>query len=272
VIRTQARRWVPPWLSERITQGSTVGWRVIWAAAVIADAAAQQAFEALGARLPGIGTPTALPRIGTDRALFRGLDDTDADFALKLRAWLDRWADGGTMRGIAREMQQYVRRLPGGDRYTVRVVDRAGVWHVRAGDGSTTTIQPADAAWSWDWDSEIAERAGFWSDLWVIITPAPYALIPYWGTSTTSWGHAIPQSEVAPLREILSSWKAAHSNVRAVIWAPEDDPEGLTTSVMDPTDPTSFRPDGTWGNWSRVEAGVRVRARPDWMRFWEPAA
>lgn len=270
MIRDLLRKWVPPWLSDRPSKGLTVGFRVLYAGALIADAVIEQADQALSAKLPGIGTPTALDTIGQDRGIFRGRADDDLSYARKLREWIDRWSSAGQAYALAREVQDYLGPIPdgGGELYTVRVFNRSGAVVSRDAAGEVTTLKPGEAAWTWNWDGlSHPERAGWWSDLWVVVTPMPWATIPEWAESTTAWGQDAPQPQVAVLREIAASWKAGHSYVRAVIFAPSEH-EGVP--VLDPaTIATSGQPNGWWGAWSRDVAGVRVPARPDWMRFWE---
>lgn len=270
MIRGLVRKWVPPWLSDRVSQGLTVGFRVIWAGALVADAVIEQADQALNAKLPGVGTPTALDATGQDRGIFRGRVDTDEQYALKLRQWIDRWASAGLAYGLARELQDYLGPIPGGggDLYTVRVFNRAGYVVSRDADGVPSTLKPGQAAWAWDWDSlSHPARLNWWSDEWIVVTPVPWETVDSWGSSTTSWGLQAPQSQIAVLREIGAVWKAGHSYVRAVIFAPSTH---SGQPVLDPTTGSaSGKPDGWWGAWGRTVSGVRVPSRPSWMRFLE---
>lgn len=269
MIRDLLRRWVPPWLSDRASQGLTVGWRVLWSGAALADALVEHADQAHDAKLPGIGSPTALGLIGEDRAIFRGRTDTDEAYALKLRQWIERWSAAGQAYGLARELQDYLGPVSGStELYTVRVWNRAGTVVTRDAAGNTSRIEPGASSWTWDWDSQShPERSGWWSDLWVVVTPIPWDLVTHWQSSTTAWGLRAPQSEVSAVREIGATWKGAHSFLRAVLFAPTEH-DGVP--VLDPMNPAAAgRPNGWWGAWSRNVGGVRVPARPAWIRFLE---
>ena len=121
--------------------------------------------EGLQAAYPGLGTPTALQYIGRGRGILRGRLDTDDTYAGKLRAWLDRWETAGSMQGLARELYEYL-GLP------LRIVNRAGHWLSIDSLGIITTTQAM-----WDWDSvSHPERAGFWSEMWIIVYTTVYIL------------------------------------------------------------------------------------------------
>ena len=266
-LRTSLRAYVPGWLSDRRSAGKSAGWRVLWGAAVVLDALAQATREGVFAAWPGYGTPSALSETGKSRQIVRGRAETNDSYAARLRDWRELHKARGLMFGLTREVQHYLGKTNAGQFFEVRCVNRAGVWGMRDAAGEYTFLDPGATAWPWDWDSvSHPERndpqAPFWSDIWVIVQPEVYAPIGAWTLSTTSWGHAAPQTEVAALRGLLEDWKAGHSFVRAVIWNPNP-------VDLDPTLFGSVRPDGTWGSWGHDVAGVRRPSRPNTMRFWE---
>lgn len=270
-FRDALRDRVPVWLSDRRantpsapggppSKDETVGFRFLWAVTAPLDAGAQQLLEALRARFPGVGTATALPYIGRDRGILRGVDDTDADYAARLLGWVERWKIAGSAEALARAMHEYIPGHP-----MVRAISRAGRWVTVNADGSLVRH-----AATWDWDSvSHPERAGYWSELWVIIYPTPYAASGTLGDGRAlsdadrGIGHMVARVDVDVVHRLLATWKSAHSLVRCVIWTTD-------ASLFDPATPAS-RPDGTWGDWGKTVSGSRVSARNiTTCRYWEP--
>ncbi len=259
-IRDQLRGWVPWWLADRkYSSGKTVGFRFLWAMIAALDAYAEWILQSLFAPWPGYGTPTALPLIGRSRGILRGQADTDASFATKLRLWLTKWAAAGTQEQLAIEIHEYLGNSP-----MVRIVNRAGHWVTVAADGTVTTAE-ADL----DWDSvSHPERAGFWSEMWIIVYPTQWAVAPDWGVGT--WGstgfglgHEANRVEYDAIRGLVAQWKSAHSKVRAIIWTSD-------ASLFDPAVPASL-PNGSWGDWGTTGDGARVASSRNvtTCRYWE---
>jgi hypothetical protein len=257
-FRDVFRRFTPWFLSDRsLSTGESVGYRYLWALLAPLDAYAEVLVQGLIAPWPGLGTPTALALIGRSRGIIRGRLDTDEDYALKLRDWLNRAREWGGMRGLAIELAQYlgISRL--------RVINRAGRW-VTYYNGS---IIVEDAAWDWDSVSH-PERAGDWSDEWIIVyspfAERPGALGDLVGEDGYALGHLIKREEVDATLGIIAQTKGAHSRVRAVIWT--TNPDNFQPGV-----PASC-PDGTWGAWGTTGSGSRVKSGRFYTncRFWEP--
>lgn len=260
-IRDQLREWVPWWLADRhYSSGKTVGFRFVWAMVAVLDCYMEYVLQGLLAAWPGVGTPTALPMIGRSRGIVRGQADTDDQFAAKLAIWLDKWAGAGTQRQTAIEIHEYLGNAP-----RVRIVNRAGHMVTVAADGTVTTD---DIAWDWDSVSH-PERAGYWSELWIIVYPTQWALESDWGVGTWGedgggFGHAASRVEVDAIKQIVAQWKSAHSKVRAIIWTSD-------TALFDPSDPGTL-PDGEWGGWGTTGGGSRVASHRNTTtcRYWEP--
>jgi hypothetical protein len=249
----------PWWLSDRPEQGKTVGYRYLWSMIAPLDALMEGLLQGIQAAYPGLGTPTALPFIGRARGILRGQADTDDDYAAKLRAWLDRWESAGSARGLAREIHEYLANHP-----RIRIVNRAGHWLTLEQDG---TITETDAAWNWDGTSN-PERAGYWSELWVIVYPTQWAKAAKWGTGEKwggglGFGHDVTRKGVDALTGLFAEWKSAHSKIRAVIWTSD-------ATLFDPSNPTSL-PNGTWGQWGGKGNGPRTGSGRNisTCRYWE---
>lgn len=260
-------KFTPPWLADRgkdVTQ-QTVGYRYLWSMIAPLDAAMDVLVQGLQAAWPGKGTSTALPYIGRSRGIVRGPTETDASFAFRLIQWLDTWRGAGSALTIARTLHDYLTGNP-----KVRVITRSGVWVTVNADGSVTYN---NAAWNWDGTSH-PTRSGYWSEIWIVIYPSPYAtagqFLDVAGTPAPLWGdqlgigHDVPRSDYDAVKGLIAQWKAAHTKVRAVIWTSD-------ATLFDPTNPATC-PNGNWGAWGNTGAGSRVASSRNTTtcRYWEP--
>jgi hypothetical protein len=205
------------------------------------------------------GTPApddALIEMGRDRREIRGMFETSAEYAARMKGWLDDRRKAGTARMLLRKLAAYT-----GPGVAWRVVDVRGNWYSRTGDGIESQSLQAN---NWHWDND-SER---WSRFWVICYPNglwseyPHKLgdtaAPKWGefTNADTIGTTMTQEHVATLKHIVREWK----------------PYGTRGSIIVAFDPNSFNPsspepDGTWAHHSKVVGGVRVRARLRTARY-----
>jgi len=186
-FRETLRRYVPPWLSDRPTSGRTAGFRYLYGLVAILDAGMQFLVEGMQARLPGVGTPTALPYIGRDRRIIRGPHETDADYAARLLEWLDLWRAAGNAYALAKALQAFL--APGHPR--IRIVTRSGFWWTLDPSGELSWHLASPNNWNWDSHTH-PEHAGRWADFWVIV---------YRRTSpTTGSGATAPRSGASARR------------------------------------------------------------------------
>lgn len=259
LLSNRLRKWVPWWLSDRhYSSGKSVGFRFLWVLVVNLDIYLEYMVQALIARFPGVGTPTALPYIGRSRGILRGQADTDATYAAKLVNWLTKWAGAGSQTQLAIEIHEYLGNSP-----MVRVFNRAGTVVAVASNG---TVTKTTCVWNWDGTSN-PERSGYWSELWIVVYPTQWALesnwgIGTWGQDAGGFGHAASRVENDAIRGLVAQWKAAHSLVRAIIWSSDG-------TLFDPATPASL-PDGKWGQWSTVAGGYVPSDRNlISCRYWE---
>lgn len=253
---------VPNWLSNR--PGLNNGFKILYTAALMGDCMIEAGLEGVRASWPGKGTPTALPYIGQGRGIIQGEAETNDHYAGRLRGWLATWENAASAEILAQQIQNWLGNNP-----VVRVVDRAGNWVIANTDGTTTFLQSA-----WDWDSQSgwdtaspATVAGWWSDIWIIVypcewpkTPVHLPLVPL--DPKTGIGHQVVPSQVSTILGLVSTWKGAHTFVRAIIWT-------YTSTSFNPQ-AVGVMPDGTYGNWYKMVNGVAVQARDTDSRYWEP--
>lgn len=248
---------IPVWMSR------SVGYRFLVSMILLVDLGIQTVQEALLARYPGLAGSDALAYIARSRGMIRAMADTDATFAARLQLWLNRWQIAGSQLAIAHAIQDYVTGNP-----MVRVVNRAGVMTTLAANNGAVTVT-ASSGWNWDNLSDPG-RAGYWSELWVIVYSPPWPVATFIGSSALDYGigQNCPRVDVDAIKSLLDTWKSAHSYVRALIWS-------YDATLFDPTTPATM-PDGTWGhagymtgtNLGLSTRGVKEQANS--VRVWEP--
>jgi hypothetical protein len=266
--------WVGPnWLAKPWSA------RFLYSCLKILDQLMEVLYQGVAAPFPGFGTPTALPYIGQSRGLTQGEGESDAKYAARLIKWLDTWANAGSDEVLAQSIQEYLGNTP-----TVRIVNRAGFWVTANPDG--TISYQTDTAWNWDGVSN-PERAGNWSDLWIVVTPAEWTVYP--AISDTSWrsawgnangfglGHEVTRATVDTVRALVRQWKGPHTNIVAIIWV---FPANANPPLFVPGHlGGAGNPDGRWGSWSYNVNGTQVPIRTTApaissgggsVRYWTP--
>ncbi len=240
----------PRWL----TTGD--GELVLYSVALVADAFAERAKLGLLARFPDDAPEDALPRIGRDRRIVRGIAEGASSYAGRLRIWLDSWRSAGSAPSLLRQLRGYLGTAP-----TLRTVDNTGNW---------TTLSTADAlSWvlqgTWDWDG-LSTR---WWRFWTIVdsSAGPFSDDGTWADSGTwddggTWDTDATPEQVATVRELVRTWSAAHAVSQWIVVS-------LDGEKFNPADPGPT--DGTWGNWSKVVGGVQVPARYAGASYWDGA-
>ena len=270
-LRDVLRQIVPRWLKDRANK--SVGFRILWALVAPLDALLDMAFAAFWAML-GLGTPTALPYIQRSRGILRNQGESQADYAKRVRTWLDVWPNAGSAELVAVSINQYLETHP-----VVKIIQRGDVvsgavqpsaWIIVASDGTVTTTS---AVWNWDFVSHPARSDPdnpFWSDEWIVVQPSQWAVRPGTladlggGDDGYALGHMATRQEVGELLGLIAQWKAAHSCVRAIIFTTD-------TTLFNPSDQSTC-PNGTWGAWGIDVAGAYGPSARNTTtcRYWEP--
>lgn len=259
-------RYLPPWLTARLATGQVRAFKYIATAALLADGLMQNAYEGLQAGFPGLGTPEALPLLGRERCIRRGIHETDASYAARLVAWLDTWRGAGNPFAIMHAMRDLCTpSVP-----KMRIVNDSGTWYTLNPDDSVEIRQTWGAInWNWDGNYPVLSTR-FWpiiySDAGPWIEGPAWGSIgaPHWGDPETTWGSSATPEEVTLLRAVVNDFKCAGDRCEKIIVA------------FDPTsfDPTAApgspgMPDGTWGHWSKNVGGVQVPARLSTARYFD---
>lgn len=254
----------PRWLTEGV--GGSVG----YALDLVKDAYLTRVLLGLLARFPQNGPdgetapPDALAAMGRDRRVVRGFNETAESYAVRLRAWLDDRKTAGNPFTLMQKIAEYVGTSTG---FVIKTVDNNGNWYVREADG-TRAMYLKQA--NWDWDTNTAK----WARFWVILHPPSTfwsegydwgdVAGPSWGEEIGTWGSTATYAQVRTIRSLVSDWKPAGTNCTNIIVAFDPasfDPEAALHSAG--------MPDGLWGSWSKLDAGVQVPARLSTARYWK---
>lgn len=268
-IRHALNSFVPNWLSNR--QNLNIGYKILFAVALICDFIVEVMIEGLFAAWPGKGTPSALSLIGRGRGFLRGVGESDDAYAARLRGWLDVWPNAGSDELLVTLIQNYL-----GGSLVVRIVDRRGNFTSIAADGTITKVK--DSSWNFD-ATELPTHSAWYSDLWIIVyldTRWPTysnfsdsAWVNTWGsTSTYGVGHQVPRSIVSDITTILATFKGAHTWIESIIFTTD-------ASLFIPGSLGSTYPNGRWGNWSIDSGGSQTPSRAltspgGELRYWNP--
>lgn len=276
-LRDALRAIIPIWLQDR--PGLRTGYQILYTATVIVDIAITWLVQAVYSWFPGysLGAPglaidpsSGLPLIGRSRGILRGEADTDVSYAARLVRWLDDWEAAGSSEILAAQIHAYLGNAP-----MVRIVDRAGNWVTIDSAGNITKTSAP-----WNWDGDDFTRAGWWSDLWIIVYPCEWpitgtslaSLIGVWGNESAATevgtGHAVPRTPVDAILGLVATWKGAHCWCEAIVWS-------YDATLFVPGSPVAGDPDGGWAHWSKNVAGTQVVARygstNGKVRYWIPA-
>lgn len=244
---------LPSWLT------AEDGERVVGSLAVVKDLFAERARQGLLARYPSYAPRSALPHLGRDRKIVRGINEIADTFRDRLLRYLDDHQTRGNPFALMGQLRAYCNAD-----VRIRTVDRRGNWYTRDRDGTLSYVLKAG---NWNWDGKAAT---LWSRFWVIIYPTaagePWAATPgaigdagLWGGVFGAPGYTIGTTatpeQIASLRSLVREWQPDGTRCEWIIIAFDD-------ASFDPTAPG---PDGTWalfgkddgaGNWVSGRLGT----------------
>ncbi len=214
-FRAAAQAFSPPWLLKY--NGS----RYMFSNAIQWDTLAEMTRLGTIQRFPTVAQPDALPALGRDRKIWRGLAETDEHYAERLRGFKRTWKFAGNAPTLLRQLWEYMRPNATRIRYVVNGYDGAAGagtqfadWWTIDDDGLVfERVSPSN----WNWDA----RYGFNVRFWLIvyrndITPAAWGVPPYeWAEPGLHWA-AAPGSNldwVVDTYNIVQAFKAAGSHM-----------------------------------------------------------
>lgn len=268
-IRELVKRLSPKWLKDGAAE------RYMYNGGLAADTVLERLTQAIHARMPTKADPSALPYIGQDRLIARGLSESNANYAVRLQHAFDVWPIAGNGWAVMQQLLGYLlSKTPAirtvsaqSDPVTGQV--NTSTWNSYAA-GADPTKPPTwhfeEGPGNWDWDS-LSPMDGSWGwwRWWLII----YSVAPNdwvgpetqtWGSGTWGdggvWGLDCSPAVVAGLRSIVDLWKPAGMWCHDIIVS-------FDATLFGPAAGSGggVNPDGFFGRWAKVVAGSYVPAR-----------
>lgn len=240
-LRDATFRIGTPWMQRRVFG------RIRWGIRLLLDADWSLLELGIKARMPGIGTPEALPYIGNDRQIDRGRTESDESYADRLSGAFDTWRTAGSARTLLEQLRFYFSPtfVP------IRTVSNRGVWH-EIDPVTGVVTKTVSSPTNWEWDEHAAAR---WWRGWIVIdsSSGPWST---WqcgsvgaggsgkqcGDPTLTCGSTATPQEVAAIRKLALKWKPAHVHAMHVILT-------FDASTFEALDaPGAPMPDGTFDN------------------------
>lgn len=110
--RFSAPNLAPPWLKGNNSNAA----KYLYVMGYALDLLSEKQNEGMLAKCPGLADDSAIPLQAADRVFVQGPSETNANFVLRMRDFLDAWAKAGSRPGILEQMQAYLTDLqPGVD-------------------------------------------------------------------------------------------------------------------------------------------------------------
>jgi len=274
---------VPPGmqtLAQRaLSTAHVIGWlagpnsgRILWTVGKTCDTAIEWLYEGIKQRFPDYAAEDALPWIGRDRRVIRGVAESTDSYRERLKDWLNAIRVWGTPWAVLMNIQAYftgvdatlpvcriVEHRPIGTKASTRAV-----WTTLAADG--TLSHHVQEPSNWDWDSadplrptRLADRdPRFWviiyqdsaSGLFALDQSSPIQVYDF--ADATSYGDP---DEGLDLARFAEDWKSAGSWCAGVIIA-------YDATLFDPTGSGAGYPDGTWHEYANPSTQDVNRAMP----------
>ena len=235
---------VPPWLADDApeTPGNPpgIGGRYMYVLGLALDVLLDKMEQGILARMPGLGTPTALPYLGADRQIVRGLGEGNTSYALRLTQAFDSWQRAGNAATVLQQAIAFVGKACKG-------------MVIRAGDTprSYTFLDSADVdlppehqtltSWAWgvgygvggapgetngDDPHPLTMKRAWWRSWLVLFSVGSTA----WTQADGTWGSggiwddggawdtlSTPYSVFTSLRAIVGQWKCANTWYRWLV-------------------------------------------------------
>ncbi len=215
-FRAGAEAFSPPWLR------GYVGARYMFAQSIQWDTLAEYTRLGVIQRFPTKAEPNALGELGRDRKILRGLAETDAHYAERLRKFKTTWKLAGNAPTLLRQLWEYMAPNATKIRYVANGYDDPVAssgsqftdwWTI---DDSGLTFERASPS-NWDWDGAFTKNVRFWLIVYrTDLTPAAWGVPPYaWGAPGLFWGGApgSDRSWVIDVFNMVANFKAAGSHM-----------------------------------------------------------
>jgi hypothetical protein len=234
--------------------------RIVYSIALLCDTATEWLYQGIQQRFPLLAEEDALPHLGRDLGILRGLRESTEAYRKRLSLWVPAHRRAGTPFAIAEQAQAYF--APQSPNVYVVQHDPTGLtratWSVRYSDSTETTFVESPS--NWDWDSEDASRPASLDTrdprAWLVIeqpsagvggidglfserTSASAATRDATGMNgaVKPDGAAAPADQYRDLFAIVQQWRAMGTWVAGVI---------VVLGTIDPIGSGATHPDGRW--------------------------
>jgi len=291
-FRDRVKTLCPAWLQDG------VGERIMYDLGLSADANLEKLVQGVRARLPTRAAPSALPVLGADRVIGRGLTESDDSYRMRLQRAFEAWQLAGSARADLSQLLGFllavtppVREVasryaadpariawllargiilsdPGSSYPNARLSSKWDTYPAGRDPTSEPVHQFVDTAGgNWDWDSLSPKSGswGWWSTYIVLYSTAPNAWIGKsgkWGTGG-KWGSSGNAWGVDKPAAVGRSIQIIVGQWKAAQAWCRSVIVCFDDTPFDPDQPVAggVNPDGHFGRWSKIVGGVRMRAR-----------
>lgn len=217
---------VPRWLRRE------TGAKVLFAVGVQFDALTDGLVAGVKSRWPGAYGYESLTLVGRERRMRRGIAETDAGYAERLRGYLDAHRRRGGPYELLEQVHAYYAANP----FAADLIYYSGRMFQMNAAGEISLYADAGALYPWNPDSDSAR----WCRQWLMYAwPTPISSDGTWGSGGTwgdgrVWGSDVTAAEARDIRALVREWAAAHVHTTIVLMRPGTELWGY--------------PAGTWGD------------------------
>lgn len=211
----------PPWL------GGEWGERLMYAQGIQLDALGEYLRMGILQRFPELCQPEMLFALGRDKKIFRGLSESDENYARRLVQFKRTWKLAGNAPTLLRQLWELQRPNAVRMRYVVNGYDadpattgnQFADWWTCEGDANGDPVLTYErvSPSNWNWDGAAGYNIRFWLIIYrTDFQPAMWGVPPYdWAEPGLLWG-ADPDSDkswIIDTFNIVQAFKAAGSHM-----------------------------------------------------------
>lgn len=220
-------------------------YRVLYAFAIQFDALIDWVVLGVKCRFPELALPSALPALGRERGIRRGIFETDAQYAARLINWVPNQKRKGNPYAMMAQIAGYFTGYP----VKVRIVNNRGTWYTREADGTETWHREVSPNWVWDSNGGTYDSRYY---VLIYVDQGPLQAPHLWGDTGLKWAQTTPKlfwgaqalpGVAASLKAIIEEWNPPHAICDWVLFC-------FDPASFDPASSGAGYPDGTWEKWA----------------------
>jgi len=217
-------------------------YRLLYACAIQFDALIDGVVLGVKCRFPELALPTALPVLGRERGIRRGIFETDAQYAARMLNWIPDRKRKGSPYALMNQIAGYFT----GRSVSLRVVNNRGTWYSRAADGTESWHREVPTNWLWDtygwtYDSRYYLII-YLDDHGPLVPQVLWGSGVTWGQGSLYWGVSATDGLGESIKAIVAEWGIPNAICDWVIFA-------FDATSFDPAGSGAGYPAGTWDQW-----------------------